>query len=295
MEREKHLQYLLKGFHHGFPSQYTSLDASRPWLVYWSLHSIDLLGHQLADEEISRTLQTLAKFQVEGEGGFAGGDYSVTGHVAHLAPTYAAILSLAILATPQAYTLVNRPALAALLRRLKTPDGAFRMHDGDGEVDVRSVYCAVVVGKLTGCWDEELEEGVVKWISTCQTWEGGFGGVPGAEAHGGYTYCAVSALLLLLSPAPIPTDHTPHHHHPLSPTINTKSLLYWLTSQQVQPIGGFRGRTNKLVDGCYSFWMGATFEGMGWGQMVDSVALQRFVLLACQDEMKGGLRDKPGK
>lgn len=24
--------------------------------------------------------------------------------------------------------------------------------------------------------------------------------------------------------------------------------------------GGFQGRTNKLVDGCYSFWQGATFE-----------------------------------
>lgn len=22
--------------------------------------------------------------------------------------------------------------------------------------------------------------------------------------------------------------------------------------------GGFQGRTNKLVDGCYSFWVGAT-------------------------------------
>ena len=23
--------------------------------------------------------------------------------------------------------------------------------------------------------------------------------------------------------------------------------------------GGFQGRTNKLVDGCYSFWQGGTF------------------------------------
>lgn len=23
--------------------------------------------------------------------------------------------------------------------------------------------------------------------------------------------------------------------------------------------GGFQGRTNKLVDGCYSFWQGAAF------------------------------------
>ena len=33
-------------------------------------------------------------------------------------------------------------------------------------------------------------------------------------------------------------------------------------------LGGFRGRTNKLVDGCYSWWVGGCFavlEGLGTG------------------------------
>ena len=33
-------------------------------------------------------------------------------------------------------------------------------------------------------------------------------------------------------------------------------------------LGGFRGRTNKLVDGCYSWWVGGCFallEGLGMG------------------------------
>ena len=33
-------------------------------------------------------------------------------------------------------------------------------------------------------------------------------------------------------------------------------------------LGGFRGRTNKLVDGCYSWWVGGCFallEGLGAG------------------------------
>lgn len=33
----------------------------------------------------------------------------------------------------------------------------------------------------------------------CQTYEGGFGGVPGVEAHGGYSYCALAALDILQS------------------------------------------------------------------------------------------------
>lgn len=43
----------------------------------------------------------------------------------------------------------------------------------------------------------------------CQTYEGGFGGVPGVEAHGGYTFCAFAALVMLKS----------------APKCNLKSLL----------------------------------------------------------------------
>ena len=36
------------------------------------------------------------------------------------------------------------------------------------------------------------------WLScSCQSYEGGFGGSPGSEAHGGYTYCAVAGLCML--------------------------------------------------------------------------------------------------
>jgi prenyltransferase beta subunit len=34
---------------------------------------------------------------------------------------------------------------------------------------------------------------------------------------------------------------------------------HWLIMRQMPVEGGFQGRTNKLVDGCYSFWQGATF------------------------------------
>ncbi len=37
-------------------------------------------------------------------------------------------------------------------------------------------------------------------------------------------------------------------------------LLEWLTQRQLAVEGGFNGRINKLVDCCYNFWQGATFE-----------------------------------
>ena len=32
---------------------------------------------------------------------------------------------------------------------------------------------------------------------SCQTYEGGFSGCPGMEAHGGYAFCGLSALIIL--------------------------------------------------------------------------------------------------
>lgn len=70
--------------------------------------------------------------------------------------------------------------------------------------------------------------------------------------------------------------------------------------------GGFQGRTNKLVDACYSFWMGGTFAIINaildWkGELFDSdtwlfnqYTLQEYLLLNCQVPF-GGFVDKPRK
>jgi protein farnesyltransferase subunit beta len=80
--------------------------------------------------------------------------------------------------------------------------------------------------------------------------------------------------------------------------------------------GGFQGRTNKLVDGCYSFWQGAGLfcllqslqpspsrPGTPTSAMVtssgaraavyDRLALQRYILVCCQDDEMGGFSDRP--
>jgi protein farnesyltransferase subunit beta len=75
--------------------------------------------------------------------------------------------------------------------------------------------------------------------------------------------------------------------------------------------GGFQGRTNKLVDSCYSFWVGALFplleffvtqeeheehihalSSNRW--LFHQEALQEY-LLCCAQSAKGGFFDKPGK
>lgn len=73
------------------------------------------------------------------------------------------------------------------------------MHVG-GEIDVRGCYCAITAAKLSNFskQDEaEIFKNTVEWIVSCQTYEGGIGGAPDLEAHGGYAFCGIAALTLL--------------------------------------------------------------------------------------------------
>lgn len=129
------------------------------------------------------------------KGGFAGGP----GQYPHLAPTYAAVNSLCSIGTASAYRAIDRDTLVDFLFSVRQPDGSFRLHV-DGEMDVRGAYCAVAVAKLTNMPQEVLNrlfQGTGDWIASCQTYEGGFGGTPDLEAHGGYTFCGIAALALL--------------------------------------------------------------------------------------------------
>jgi len=81
----------------------------------------------------------------------------------------------------------------------------------------------------------------------CQSYEGGIGGEPGNEAHGGYTFCGLAALCLLGK----------------AEELDIPALLRWAVRMQGKMEGGFMGRTHKLVDGCYSYWQGAVFSLLG--------------------------------
>lgn len=83
--------------------------------------------------------------------------------------------------------------------------------------------------------------------------------------------------------------------------LDLPSLVSWLSARQYAPEGGFAGRTNKLVDGCYSHWVGACWPLVAAAlksskSLYSREALIRYILCACQDtSRRGGLRDKPGK
>jgi protein farnesyltransferase subunit beta len=44
LDRAKHLRYLKRMLEGPFPPQFVAADASRPWMVYWALTALYLLG-----------------------------------------------------------------------------------------------------------------------------------------------------------------------------------------------------------------------------------------------------------
>ena len=59
--------------------------------------------------------------------------------------------------------------------------------------------------------------------------------------------------------------------------------------------GGFNGRANKHVDGCYTFWACGSLCLLNpiYLSLVEKEMLEEFVFNCCQDEDGLGLRDKP--
>nr|XP_026654692.1 protein farnesyltransferase subunit beta [Zonotrichia albicollis] len=258
LQREKHFHYLKRGLRQ-LTEAYECLDASRPWLCYWILHSLELLDEPIPDSVASDVCQFLRRCQSP-QGGFGGGP----GQHPHLAPTYAAVNALCIIGTEEAFGVIDRKKLLEYLYSLKQPDGSFLMHVG-GEVDVRSAYCAASVASLTNILTPALFAGTAEWIARCQNWEGGIGGVPGMEAHGGYTFCGVAALVILKQ------EHLLNLRSLLvsDPSRDTGALIllgsfgptlapiapqHWVTGRQMRFEGGFQGRCNKLVDGSRDFY-----------------------------------------
>ncbi|CDS81945.1 related to RAM1-protein farnesyltransferase, beta subunit [Sporisorium scitamineum] len=302
LERQAHINFLTKMLE-PLPGTYTAFDSNRSWLLYWILHSYDLLSVSLDPKGRARAIATLLSFRNKATGGFGGGPDQIS----HLMATYAAVSALAIIGGPGSaptaediadgksvevghggWDEIDRTKMYEWISSLKQPDGSFLVHV-NGEVDVRAGYCVVCITTLLGISTPQLFEGMAPFIASCQTYEGGIaaasqptyqhvadGGIslvsydvprpPLGEAHGGYTYCAAAthfALSLLGSTLGGSTANAfdpraAHSALPLAGQLNRDALIRWATAQQGIPFEGcgFRGRTNKLVDGCYGWFSG---------------------------------------
>ena len=294
LSRAKHAAFLEEWIGE-LPAPYVAMDASRPWVFYWVMGGLSFLGRDVSHYK-QRLMETVTPLQ-NSSGGFGGGH----GQSSHCAATYATLLALAAVGGLE---VVDRKAMWHFLGQVKQADGGFCMAIG-GEEDIRGAYCAMTAITLLNLPLDlppdsparkagltSFLDGLGEWIGRCQTYEGGIAGAPTNEAHGAYAFCALACLSIIDAP-----------YISIPKYLNVEALLSWLTSTQTSPEGGFAGRTNKLVDACYSHWIGgcwalvqAAVAGSNHtGKQIDlwsRVGLIRY-LLCCGQQKKGGMRDKP--
>ncbi len=102
INRENHVNFLNNAIQN---AKYIPYDALRPWVIYWSLTGLSVLGADLAKWR-DRVLETCAPMQNPG-GGFGGGH----GQTSHAAPSYAVVLSLAMVGGSGTLDVIDRRAL----------------------------------------------------------------------------------------------------------------------------------------------------------------------------------------
>lgn len=279
LDKEFHKRYLDSPFSHPLPPGMVALDASAPWLLYWIANGLRSMNQSWLKTETQYRIQEKV-FRVNPRGGPFGGGL---GQLPHLAGTYAIVNALAICDNVEGcWDKINRTSIYDWLLSLKREDGGFQTCLGVGEYDTRGIYCAISIASMLGLLTQELCENVVEFLIRCQNYEGGFGGVPHEdEAHGGYTFCAVASLAILGA-----LDR-----------IDVEKLADWCSQRQYNDEKGLSGRSNKLVDVCYSFWVGGTaaiLEAYGYGNCINKTELKEYILKCCQMETRPGIRDKPG-
>jgi len=191
---------------------------------------------------------------------------------ANMAMTYTALCCLLILGDD--LSRVEKKSIISSFKYLQQPDGSFAQVYKGGETDMRFIYCACAISALLNDWSGFDLDRAADYIVRSQSYDGGIALFPGAEGHGGSTYCGVASLYLMKK---------------LHLLRNPRGLFRWCIKNQGE---GFRGRPNKPQDSCYSFWLGASLVLLGGYEWTDRDRNRAFNFVA--QGKHGGFAKIPG-
>jgi len=282
LERDKHVKYFRRCLQ-CLPSRYGIYDQQRLPFLYFILSGLDSLSaidQALPLNEQANIVDWLYNYCLHDDGGFMPSTtFNSDMTSSHVTMTYSALICLLILGDDLKG--LNRALLLKNLAKFQNPQtGAIKASPTE-ESDLRFSYCAIAIyymlqgdnGDVPTEFNIKL---AIEFVMRCQTYEGGFAQLPGLEAHGGSTYCALACLKMTNTDIP-----------------NKHKLLRWLLFRQERvvdadhPSCGFSGRVNKIADSCYTFWVGSCLGMLGHTSLIRKDYLENF-LLECQVGALGG-------
>ena len=158
LQKDQHAAYLFQSLtNNGYSIRH--YDSGHPWVVYWTIHGLNLLEdseYNLSSIKLKNQLINFISHCQHPSGGFSGSP----GQIAHVASTYAAVLALIEIGTPEALELIDRKGMYDFFMRMRDSKnkGSFHMHEL-GEEDMRCVYIVVVIAKVLNILTDELVDG----------------------------------------------------------------------------------------------------------------------------------------
>lgn len=173
--------------------------------VYWCLGGLALLGVNVKEDGplgTTRHTQLVAfikRCHCPSTGGYKPHPNSTNSILA----TLSAVQALQLLGVP--LTAAEQNSIRSYVHALHdTHTGGFLFahpttSSWTNEPDLRFVLCALATLFHLGDDLTQLSDvdALVRFILACQNADGGFGGRPQDESHGGFTYCAIASLALL--------------------------------------------------------------------------------------------------
>ncbi|KAK5173602.1 Rab geranylgeranyltransferase [Saxophila tyrrhenica] len=253
--------------------------------IYWGLTALHLLHHPSALPREGIVAFVLSCLHPNDGFGAA------PGHDAHMLYTVSAVQILAMtdgFAELEDSVPNGKRKVAEYIAGLQQPNGTFAGDDW-GETDTRFLYGALNALSLLNMLPSQRPnepplidiKAATDHVKSCLNHDGGFGVSPGAESHAGQIFTCLGALSI-----------TGELDSFLGESGKDR-LGAWLSERQLDDSGGFNGRPMKLVDVCYSWWVGSSLAMIGKLDWIDRERLKGFIL-RCQDAEEGGMADRPG-
>lgn len=294
LARKRHAQYFQR-FLKLLPARLSSHDSNRMTIAFFAVSGLDVLDQLsvLTPEHHMQIINWIYKHQVAPSpddpvqcGGFLGSStLNIKGYVdvngadqyqwGHLAMTYTAIAIL--LALGDDLSRLDRAAIIRGVAATQREDGSFSATVEGSEQDMRFVYCAACICTMLDDWGAVDKARMKEYILGSVRYDYGISQHQEMESHGGTTFCALAALQMSGQLNELPVKMV-------------EGMKRWLVMRQAD---GFQGRPNKLVDTCYSFWIGASMKILNVFELTDAAENRQYIM-STQEKLTGGFSKWPG-
>lgn len=283
LDDEKQLEYHL--------SQHLRMNG-----LYWAAISKQMVDQEVSDSQRESLVSWIKKCMDSETGAFS----PYPQHDAHILSTLSAI-QLLIIYNDVGFLKKNVfPNIHKYIKNLQLDNGAFKGDMFTEELDTRysynSLHILYYIHKYTPeiFGDNNLNEIVDKglaYLKKCFNYDGGFGLKPQRESHGAHVWTSFASFAIW--------DKIDEYFS----KQELEELKWWLSERQNLD-GGLNGRPCKLSDCCYSWWCLASLKLINYSkhfkdskhdclQSIDLHKLKKFII-NCQDEVNGGISDRPG-